>query len=86
MTQPEVLERPFENPRPSEYKPIPPAISRKAAKASKLPLDGSRAANLLGWQWTVGAGTGKPCGFARWQVEKRAPQLCQLRPITVLVN
>lgn len=28
-------------------------------------LDGSRAANLLGWQWTVGAGTGKPYGFAR---------------------
>lgn len=39
-------------------------------------LDGSRAANLLGWQWTVGAGTGKPYGFARWQVEKRAPGLC----------
>ena len=28
-------------------------------------LDGSRTANLLGWQWTVGAGTGEPCGFAR---------------------
>lgn len=39
-------------------------------------LDGSRAANLLGWQWTVGAGTGKPYGFARWQVEKRASGLC----------
>lgn len=39
-------------------------------------LDGSRAANLLGWQWSVGAGTGKPYGFARWQVEKRAPGLC----------
>jgi len=39
-------------------------------------IDGSRAANLLGWQWTVGAGTGKPYGFARWQVEKRAPGLC----------
>ncbi len=39
-------------------------------------LDGSRAANLLGWQWTVGTGTGKPYGFARWQVEKRAPGLC----------
>jgi deoxyribodipyrimidine photo-lyase len=39
-------------------------------------LDGSRAANLLGWQWTVGAGTGKPYGFARWQVQKRASQLC----------
>lgn len=39
-------------------------------------LDGSRAANLLGWQWTVGAGTGKPYGFSRWQVDKRAPGLC----------
>ena len=38
-------------------------------------LDGSRAANLLGWQWTVGSG-GKPYGFARWQVEKRAPGIC----------
>jgi deoxyribodipyrimidine photo-lyase len=40
-------------------------------------LDGSRAANRLGWQWTVGAGTGKPYGFSRWQVRKRAPQLCR---------
>lgn len=40
-------------------------------------LDGSRAANRLGWQWTVGAGTGKPYGFSRWQVEKRAPELCR---------
>ncbi|WP_198416026.1 MULTISPECIES: FAD-binding domain-containing protein [Cryobacterium] len=44
-------------------------------------LDGSRAANLLGWQWTVGAGTGSPYGFARWQVEKRAPQLCRACPL-----
>ncbi len=40
-------------------------------------LDGSRAANRLGWQWTIGAGTGKSYGFSRWQVEKRAPQLCR---------
>lgn len=39
-------------------------------------LDGSRAANRLGWQWTIGAGTSKPYGFSRWQVEKRAPGLC----------
>jgi deoxyribodipyrimidine photo-lyase len=39
-------------------------------------LDGSRAANRLGWQWTIGAGTGKPYGFSRWQVEKRAPGVC----------
>jgi deoxyribodipyrimidine photo-lyase len=45
-------------------------------------IDGSRAANLLGWQWTVGAGTGKPYGFARWQVEKRAPELCGRCPLS----
>jgi deoxyribodipyrimidine photo-lyase len=39
-------------------------------------LDGSRAANRLGWQWTVGIGSGKAYGFSRWQVEKRAPSLC----------
>jgi deoxyribodipyrimidine photo-lyase len=39
-------------------------------------LDGSRAANRLGWQWTVGCGTGKPYGFSRSQVEKRAPGMC----------
>ena len=39
-------------------------------------LDGSRAANLLGWQWTIGSGTGKPYGFAKWQVDKRASGLC----------
>ncbi len=43
-------------------------------------LDGSRAANRLGWQWTVGAGTGKPYGFSRWQVNKRAPGLCNSCP------
>ncbi|MGA8845356.1 MAG: FAD-binding domain-containing protein [Nocardioides sp.] len=39
-------------------------------------LDGSRAANRLGWQWTSGTGSGKAYGFSRWQVEKRAPALC----------
>jgi deoxyribodipyrimidine photo-lyase len=39
-------------------------------------LDGSRAANRVGWQWVIGALTGKPYGFSRWQVEKRAPGLC----------
>ncbi len=39
-------------------------------------LDGSRAANRTGWQWTVGSGNGKPYGFSRWQVEKRAPGCC----------
>ncbi|MDO9457541.1 FAD-binding domain-containing protein [Nocardioides sp.] len=40
-------------------------------------LDGSRAANRLGWQWTIGTGSGKAYGFSRWQVEKRAPELCR---------
>ncbi len=39
-------------------------------------LDGSRAANRLGWQWTVGAGSSKLYGFSRWQVEKRGPGVC----------
>ncbi|MFK7917457.1 MAG: FAD-binding domain-containing protein [Ilumatobacter sp.] len=39
-------------------------------------LDGSRAANRLGWQWTTGVGSAKHYGFSRWQVEKRAKGLC----------
>ena len=39
-------------------------------------LDGSRAANRAGWQWAVGTATGRPYGFSRWQVTKRAPGLC----------
>lgn len=39
-------------------------------------LDGSRAANRLGWQWVSGALTGRPYYFSRWQVELRAPGLC----------
>ena len=38
-------------------------------------LDGSYA-NRAGWQWTIGSATGRPYGFSRWQVEKRAPELC----------
>jgi deoxyribodipyrimidine photo-lyase len=45
-------------------------------------LDGSRAANRSGWQWTVGALTGKPYGFSRWQVQKRAPELCEKCPVS----
>jgi deoxyribodipyrimidine photo-lyase len=45
-------------------------------------LDGSRAANRAGWQWTVGALTGKPYGFSRWQVRKRAPELCARCPLS----
>lgn len=40
-------------------------------------LDGSRAANRAGWQWTVGTGTGRAYGFSRRQVERRAPQRCR---------
>ncbi len=47
----------------------------------RMLLDGSAAANGLGWQWTIGAATGKPYGFSRWQVEKRAPELCQQCPL-----
>ena len=39
-------------------------------------LDGSRAANRLGWQWTIGSGTSKVYGFSRSQVRRRAPDLC----------
>ncbi|MDA3039339.1 MAG: deoxyribodipyrimidine photolyase [Actinomycetota bacterium] len=39
-------------------------------------LDGSRAANRLGWQWAAGTGSTKPYGFTRWQVEQRAAGLC----------
>ena len=45
-------------------------------------LDGSRAANRLGWQWTVGTGSGKAYGFSRWQVEKRSPSLCGECPLS----
>lgn len=39
-------------------------------------LDGSRAANRLGWQWTVGAASTRPYAFTRRNVEQRAPGLC----------
>lgn len=44
-------------------------------------VDGSTAANGVGWQWAVGAGTGRPYGFSRWQVERRAPGLCATCPL-----
>jgi len=44
-------------------------------------IDGSRAANRLGWQWTVGTGTGRPYAFTRWQVERRAPGCCRTCPL-----
>ncbi len=39
-------------------------------------LDGSRAANRLGWQWTAGLSSAKSYSFSRWQVEQRAAGLC----------
>lgn len=39
-------------------------------------LDGSRAANRLGWQLATGVGALRPYQFTRWQVERRAPGLC----------
>ena len=39
-------------------------------------IDGSRFANRLGWHWVMGSQTGKPYGFSKFQVEKRAHQLC----------
>ena len=44
-------------------------------------LDGSRAANRLGWQWVAGTATGRPYGFSRWQVERRAPGVCATCPL-----
>jgi deoxyribodipyrimidine photo-lyase len=43
-------------------------------------LDGSRAANRLGWQWTVGVGSSRQYGFARDQAQRRAPELCRSCP------
>jgi deoxyribodipyrimidine photo-lyase len=39
-------------------------------------LDGSRAANRLGWLEVSGGGSEPSTGFSRWQVEERAPGLC----------
>lgn len=39
-------------------------------------LDGSRAANRLGWQTAAGLTGSKPFHFNRWQVEKWAAGLC----------
>ncbi len=44
-------------------------------------LDGSRAANRPGWQWTAGTATGRAYGFSRSQVERRAPGLCRGCPL-----
>ncbi|MDH3301268.1 MAG: FAD-binding domain-containing protein [Acidimicrobiia bacterium] len=40
-------------------------------------LDGSRAANRLGWQWVTGASRPRVYGFARQQVVKQAPRFCE---------
>lgn len=43
-------------------------------------LDGSRAANRYGWQWSIGAMTSEAYGFSRWQVEKRSAGWCAACP------
>ncbi len=43
-------------------------------------LDGSAAANQLGWQWVTGTATGRSYGFSRSQVRRRAPGLCATCP------
>lgn len=47
-----------------------------AAYFYKHLLDGSNAANRLGWQWATGVGSQKHYKFTRWHVEKRAQGLC----------
>jgi len=44
-------------------------------------LDGSRAANRYGWQWSVGSMTADAYGFSRWQVERRARTWCSSCPL-----
>lgn len=44
-------------------------------------LDGSRAANRYGWQWSVGSMTSESYGFSRWQVERRAANWCASCPL-----
>jgi len=39
-------------------------------------LDGSRAANRMGWQWVAGTSRSRAGGFARQQVKKRASRYC----------
>jgi len=44
-------------------------------------LDGSRAANRYGWQWSIGSMTSEAYGFSRWQVERRARTWCASCPL-----
>lgn len=43
-------------------------------------LDGSRAANRLGWQWVTGTATGRPYAATRASVERLAPGSCARCP------
>jgi deoxyribodipyrimidine photo-lyase len=43
-------------------------------------LDGSRAPNRMGWQWTLGLSSTRSYGFSRVQVERGAPGLCATCP------
>lgn len=40
-------------------------------------LDGSRAANRMGWQWAAGTSRSQAYNFAQRQVTKRAPAYCE---------
>ena len=44
-------------------------------------LDGSRAANRYGWQWSIGSMTSEAYGFSRWQVDRRAKPWCSSCPL-----
>jgi deoxyribodipyrimidine photo-lyase len=44
-------------------------------------LDGSRAANRYGWQWSIGSMTSESYGFSRWQVQRRARHWCESCPL-----
>ncbi|HSP28218.1 MAG TPA: FAD-binding domain-containing protein, partial [Ilumatobacteraceae bacterium] len=46
-------------------------------------LDGSRAANRYGWQWSVGSMTSESYGFSRWQVQRRARPWCNSCPLAM---
>lgn len=44
-------------------------------------LDGSRAANRMGWQWAAGTSRSRAYNFAKQQVTKRAPAFCARCPL-----
>jgi hypothetical protein len=57
----------------------PGRTGARARTASSPPARRLPRRQPLGWQWTVGTGTGRPYGFSRWQVQKRRPSSAALR-------